>query len=293
MSAPAATKPAVAALPAPNTATAPPFSPLREARKWGRMFAVFAQDALAYRAVAVIWLLTDVIPTLTNALIWLSAFRNQDRVAGFDKGGLVAYFLTILVVTNFVQCHQMWEIAADIKEGRFSAYLLRPFSYRAMSYLGFLAWRILRTVLAIPFLIGAAFAFRGLLSPEMFHFTPAFWLTLVLGHFVSFFVTYAFGLSALYLVETRSLFNFWYIPVVLFNGQFAPISAFPPVAQALANILPFRYTVALPAEVLLGRMTPAQVQHGIGMQVGWVVASYLLGIALWRHGTKRFTGVGL
>jgi ABC-2 type transport system permease protein len=182
----------------------------RETRKWCRVFSVFVQDALVYRAVAVVWILTDTIPALVMPLLWRASFNGRATIAGFTPSDFTAYYLVLHFVTNLIQCHFMWEIATEIKEGRFSAYLIRPFSYRAMHYLGFLSWRLMRTLLFAPVFVLVAFLFRHHLHWNDYHAGIPFFVSLVLGHFVSFFVTYAFGLLALFFVETRSLslFNF-------------------------------------------------------------------------------------
>jgi len=63
--------------------------------------------------------------------------------------------------------------------------------------------------------------------------------------------------------------------------------------ETIAQILPFRYTLAFPTEIFLGRLPPGEVAAGIGIQGAWIVGAYLLGHVLWRFGLKRFTGVGL
>lgn len=267
--------------------------PTLAATKWARMFSIFVQDALAYRAVAVIWILTDTIPALVMPLLWLASYNGRASIAGFGRSQITAYYLVLLFVTNLIQCHAMWEIAADIKEGRFSAYLIRPFSYRVTQYLGFLAWRLMRTVLFLPIFAVAAWTFRGTLDWSEYRVGWEFVVSVVLGHFVSFFITYALGLLALFFVETRSLYNFWYMPLVIFSGQIAPIQMFPPGARVLAEWLPFRYTIALPTEIFLGRLTTAQTHQGMLIQLAWIVAAYGIGQLLWRAGLKRFTGVGL
>lgn len=281
----------VAPVAVPAERTPPPLS--REARKWWRIFAVYAQDALMYRATALVWILTDTIPLLIMPLLWLSAYNGRREIAGFGPSQMTAYYLILLGVTNIIQCHAMWEIATDIKEGRFSAYLLRPFSYCAMNYLGFLSWRILRTVLFLPLFAIAAYLFRHSLTWDAYYYGWEFWTAILLGHFVSFFITYAFGLLALYFVETRSLFNFWYMPLILFSGQFAPLALFPPAARRLADILPYRYTVALPTEIFLGKLSGDDAHYGLLIQLAWIAGAYVLGVLLWRGGVKRFTGVGL
>jgi len=254
---------------------------------------VFTQDALTYRSVAIVWILTDTVPAVVMPLLWLSSFNGREKIAGFSPSQITAYYLVLLFVTNLIQCHTMWEMAVDIKEGRFSSYLIRPFSYRTFKYLDFLAWRLMRTVLFLPVFCVAVFLFRNSLRWEDYRFGWEFLTAIVLGHFVSFFITYAFGLLALYFVETRSLFNFWYMPMIIFSGQIAPIAMFPPGVQAFAFWLPFRYTIGLPTEILLGRLSTLEVRQGLLMQVAWIVIALIIGRILWRSGLKRFTGVGL
>lgn len=246
-----------------------------------------------YRAVAVIWILTDTIPTLVMPLIWLASFHGRSEIAGYNPGELSAYYLVLLAIGNFVTCHAMWEIAQEIKEGKFAAFLLRPVSYMAYHYLGYLAWRIIRVGLFVPVFCVAAYFFRGTLDLSHIHADGYFFLALFLGHLTSFFITYPLGLIALYVVETRSLFNFWYIPLVIFNGQVAPLAMFPDYARNLAELLPFRYTVAFPTELFLGRLTTAEIHTGLLHQLGWIAAGYVVSVLLWRGGLKRFTGVGL
>lgn len=265
----------------------------REARKWRRVFSVFVQDALVYRAVAVVWILTDTIPALVMPLLWRASFNGRATIAGFSPSDFTAYYLVLLLVTNLIQCHVMWDMATEIKEGRFSSFLIRPFSYRAMHYLGFLAWRLMRTVLFLPVFALVVFVFRHSLHWQDYQAGGPFFASLILGHFVSFFTTYAFGLLALFFVETRSLFNFWYMPLIIFSGQLAPLALFPPGWQTVAKFLPFRYTIALPTEIFLGRLSPAEVAQGMLAQVVWIIVGYAGGSLLWRAGLKRFTGVGL
>ena len=268
---------------------------VREFRKHWRMYLIWMQDALAYRATALIWIMTDTIPLLIMPLLWLAAYQDNGHheIAGFGPSQLTAYYLVLLGVTNLVQCHQMWEMATDIKEGRLSAYLLRPFSYCTMNYLSFLAWRLMRTVLFLPVFAVAAFLFRHSLDWSVYYYGPEFWAAILLGHCVSFFITYAFGLTALYFVETRSLFNFWYLPMTLFSGQFAPLAMFPPAMRRVADFLPYRYTVALPTEIFLGKLSSTEMRYGLMIQVAWIAGAYLMGSLLWREGLKRFTGAGL
>ncbi|MGH2560591.1 MAG: ABC-2 family transporter protein, partial [Thermomicrobiales bacterium] len=75
-------------------------------------------------------------------------------------------------------------------------------------------------------------------------------------------------------------------------GQIAPLSLFPEPVRVVASILPFRWMVAFPVEVLLGRVNGDDLLIGIGMQALWIALA-LLGMRwLWSRGVRRYSAVG-
>jgi ABC-2 type transport system permease protein len=62
--------------------------------------------------------------------------------------------------------------------------------------------------------------------------------------------------------------------------------------QMIAAVLPFRWMVAFPVELLSGRLTPVQTVQGIATQVLWLVLAILLCSMVWRIGIRRYEAVG-
>ncbi len=84
----------------------------------------------------------------------------------------------------------------------------------------------------------------------------------------------------------------YYVAMVFLSGQVAPLALFPPVIQALGTILPFRWMVSFPVEVLLGRLGPSEVVVGYLAQAVWIGASLLVLRLAWRAGTRKYSAVG-
>jgi ABC-2 type transport system permease protein len=139
-----------------------------------------------------------------------------------------------------------------------------------------------------------ALAFRHYI-PSTMHVNagPAFWLSVVLAHVMSFVITYSLGLLSLWIYEVRSLYNFYYLPSLIFSGQIAPIALFPSSWQAIVRVLPFQYTLAFPAGVFLERITGTQLMFGFGMQIAWILVGMAASALLWRGGLKRYTAFGI
>ncbi|MGO8672344.1 MAG: ABC transporter permease [Capsulimonadaceae bacterium] len=267
---------------------------LRPWRTFGAVLAAFVQDGLVYRANAVIWILTDVVTAVTMPLIWLASFNGRHSIHGYDPSQMVLYYLVILGLSSLVQSHIMWEMADDVKQGKFNVYLIRPFPYLAYAYAMNLGWRLMRTMIALPIFALVVLAFHRYL-PSTLHVNTGvvFWLAFLLGHLLDFILTFTVGLLSLWLYEARSVFNFYYMPVLIFSGQIAPLALYPSALQACIHYLPFPYTLAFTANIFMERVGGRAILEGFMVQVSWIVIMLALSALLWRGGVRRFTAFGI
>jgi ABC-2 type transport system permease protein len=83
-----------------------------------------------------------------------------------------------------------------------------------------------------------------------------------------------------------------YAGMVMFGGVIAPLELFPPAAARLAAILPFRYMLSLPVELLLGRLTGSDRLAALGIQILWLAVFIGIYRLLWRIGLKHYSAVG-
>jgi ABC-2 type transport system permease protein len=80
--------------------------------------------------------------------------------------------------------------------------------------------------------------------------------------------------------------------IFLIGGQVAPVALLPDLLQKAAVMLPFRYMVAFPVEVLTGQLSRAELWTGFAFQAGWLCVAFALFLAVWRAGLKRYSAVG-
>ncbi|HEU4753213.1 MAG TPA: ABC-2 family transporter protein, partial [Armatimonadota bacterium] len=228
-----------------------------ELRKWTTVFSVYMQDNLMYRSQAVIWMMTDTVPAVLMPLVWLASYNGRPAIGGYSPTRMVGYYLAMLCLTHLMVTHIMWDMATEIREGRFAVYLTRPFSYLAFQYAGNLSWRLMRAVLFIPVFGVCALIFRSYLHWEGYHLGWSFWAAVLTGHLLSFFIGYAMGLLALFFTEVRSIYMFYYLPMSFLSGEVVPLSLLPPWAKQASDLLPFRYTLGFAIDVFQNRLTPA------------------------------------
>lgn len=262
-------------------------------RAWRTVFGVFVQSNLTYRSTAVVWMMTDTVPAILMPLVWLASYNGRADIGGYRPADIVAYYIATLGLANLMVTHIMWDISTEIREGTFSIYLTRPFSYVGFQYAGNLSWRLMRVTLFIPVLALVLFIFRGELVIGTYSLGPVFWLAIAGGHLLSFGIGFSMGMLAFFFVEVRSIYMFYYMPMTFLGGQVVPLPLLPEWVRHLAEMAPFRYTLAFPAEILLQRVTGADVERGFCVLGAWLVAAYGLAFLLWRSGLRRYTGVGM
>ena len=84
----------------------------------------------------------------------------------------------------------------------------------------------------------------------------------------------------------------YFILMLFLAGQIAPLSLFPNWLQIVADILPFRWMLGFPVELVLGRLSPIQAVEGLVAQAVWVIISLALIRLVWRAGVRVYSAVG-
>jgi ABC-2 type transport system permease protein len=172
-------------------------------RQFKALFSIYIQDGLAYKASAVIWVMTDVATAATMPMVMMAATKGGN-IKGFTGSDFVLYYLTMLLVTCFVQCHFMWDVSMEIKEGVFSSQIIRPVNYIYYHAVRNFAWRIFRTAIFSPIFLLILWAYSSWIVSPQIHLTWYSILAVLLGHFLSYFFVMAMGMLALFLQEKIS-----------------------------------------------------------------------------------------
>lgn len=262
-------------------------------RKSAALMGIYFQEGLAYRANGVIWILTDTVPAMIMPLVFIASSKEGGTIAGLTNAQFVQYYLTMLLLTNFITSHLMWELAMEIKEGVFTINLLRPVSYFQVCFIRNLTWRILRLFYFVPiFFVLLLFYYKYLSSATAYLGWETF-AAILLGHLVSFSLVYMLTMLALYFQETRSIFELYYFPMLFLSGQLFPIYLMPGWIVSIAKVMPFYYTTAFPVDIILGKVSPAGSHGLLLVQIVWVAVHLVSARVLWKFGLRHYTAVGM
>src|SRR6185503_20456891 len=83
---------------------------------------------------------------------------------------------------------------------------------------------------------------------------------------ILFLMQYTIGLTGFWITRSLSINDAWFFTYSLASGYLVPLDLFPPAVRDLLSVLPFRYTMAFPVELLTSRLTVPLILQGIAIQ---------------------------
>ena len=247
---------------------------------------------LQYRATLVIWLIGNILEPLIYLVVWSTVARSSGgTVGGYGAQDFAAYYIVLMLVNQVTFTWVMYEFDYRIREGTFSADLLHPVHPIHAD----IAENLSSKAVSLPFVVAASAGLAAVFHPAL-KLTPlavaAFIPALILAFLVRFLVDWTVALAAFWMTRVTAINQIHYMAVLFFSGQIAPLTVLPRPLQVVANILPFRWTIGFPVEILLGRLTTAQVLTGFAVQAAWLAAAALLVRVAWRVSVRRYSAVG-
>jgi ABC-2 type transport system permease protein len=247
-------------------------------------------EAVAYRAELLVWVLSTSMPLIMMAL-W-TAVAADAPVGRFDEAGFVAYFLATFVVRQLNSSWVAWELNFEIRTGALATRLLRPLHPLVAYAIDSLASLPLRSLVALPvaaLLLATKAGDRLASDPASW----ALWIVAVAGGWlISFFAGAAIGSVAFWTGSSTKLMEAWLALFFVFSGYTIPLALFPPALARIADLLPLRYQLGLPVELMIGSHDVATGLRLVAIQWLWVATLCLVANVLWRRGLTRFGAFG-
>jgi ABC-2 type transport system permease protein len=247
---------------------------------------------LQYRAANLIWLIGAVLEPVIYLVVWDTVAKVQGgSVGGFTSSDFAAYFLALMVVDRLTFTWIMWEYEFFIREGTLSRRLLRPMHPFWVDVADNLAYKAFIMVVLIPTVLLLMLFFRPSFETawlDLVAFVPA----LVLAFILRFCLEWALAMTAFWTTRINAINQVYFVVFLFFSGRLAPLELLPSFAQTLADVLPFRWMLSFPLEVLLGRLSAQEIAAGYGAQLVWTAAAVVAMLLAWRSGVKQFSAVG-
>jgi ABC-2 type transport system permease protein len=249
-------------------------------------------EAVAYRAEMFVWFLATTMPLIMLAL-W-DAVARDEPLGRFGQAQFGAYFLATFIVRQLTGSWASWQMNMEVREGTLAIRLLRPVHPLWAYAMENVAAMPMRIVVSVP--VAAALLF-SVGARELTH-SPLMWclfsLALLGGWLITLMANFAIGALAFFLESSVKVMDIYIAGFFVFSGYLIPIELFPPAVRAIADLLPFRYQIGLPVELVTSAYD-ANVWGAFEMiarQWLMVLVMFLLTSLVWRRGLRRFAAYG-
>lgn len=259
-------------------------------RKYWVLLKINWSLILEYRAGMVIYMLANTLPLVMLA-VWVN-IADAGPVGTYGTAEFTAYYLALLLVRQMTSVWVAWELDYDIRMGELSSKLLRPIDPIHNHLALHLADKLFRLFTVVPIILLVAALVPGVAYPTDAVTVSLFLFSMACALVIRFMTQYCVGLFSFWITQSLAINEMVYAGMLMLGGMIAPLELFPPAVGRLADVLPFRYMLSLPVELLRGRITGPERFTAVGVQILWL-AFFTIGYRLlWRIGLKHYSAVG-
>jgi ABC-2 type transport system permease protein len=266
-------------------------------KKYWHVLNVGVQNNLTYRFNFLARTLFGLIPLVAILFVWRTIYAGKEpgsKVGTYTLAEMISYYLLTTIVDALTAVTEDdWQIAADIKDGNISQFLLKPIDY--LSYrlcLFFSARAAYLAVATIPLMIFILCLHRYFVLPPDWPTFGLFACSIVLTALLQFFISYTMAMLAFWVLEVSTfifiVFAFEYIA----SGHMFPLDILPKTLENVLAYTPFPYQLYFPVSVYMGKATGADLVRGFIIQASWVAIAYGMARWLWARGIRKYSAVG-
>ena len=266
-------------------------------KKYWHVIGIGIQNNLTYRFNYLTRTLFSFIPLFAMLSLWRTVYAGKtpgSSLSGYTQPEMIFYYIMVAVVDVLTAVNEDdWQIAADIREGNISWFLLKPIDYLWYRFCLFCAGRVAFTTMACVPLGLFIFCFRKnlMLPPDPLSFA-AFLLSLVFAALLQFFMSYAMAMLAFWVLEVSTFIFIMFAFEYLASGHLFPLDILKPGLQHVLACTPFPYQLYFPVSVYLGKVTGTALLQGMLIQAAWVLAAYGVARLAWHRGIRKYAAVG-
>jgi ABC-2 type transport system permease protein len=266
-------------------------------KKYLHVIGIGIQSNLAYRFNYLTRTLFSFIPLLAMLSLWRTIYESKaegHELSGYTQAQIIFYYIMVAIVDIFTAVNEDdWQIAADIREGNISQFLLKPVDYLWYRLCLFFSGRIAFVSMAsIPLAI-FVFCFRDyFVPPASGPALVAFFASLALTALLQFFLSYSMALLAFWVLEISTFIFILYAFEYIASGHLFPLDMLSPALQHVLVFTPFPSMLYVPISIYMGKLSGGGIALGLLTQLFWVLATYGLARFIWRRGIKKYAAFG-
>jgi len=258
-----------------------------------RLWQVNWAEQWQYRANLLMYLLYWLVSPIIYLAVWTSIANSKGSVNGLTANDFVTYYMTLLIVDQITSNIVIHTFGYKIQDGSLSGELVRPIHPMLTNALvNNIAFKMLTIMGFIPIWIVLFFLYKPDFSSVTLNGVLIAIPAMMIGFFIGFLLSATITSLAFWTTRVYSIHEFYYALILLFSGQFVPLTLMPKVIQDIAQYLPFQFLIYFPIQLILGKFTETQIIQGFITSSIWLIVAITIFNFVWRNGVKRFSAVG-
>jgi ABC-2 type transport system permease protein len=262
-------------------------------RIYQRFWQVNWAEQWQYRANLLMYLLFWLVSPVVYLAVWTTIARGQGNVGGLTANDFVTYYMTLLIIDQLTSDITIHIFAYKIQDGTLAGELIRPIHPMLTNTLVTnISFKTLTMMAMVPVWVVLWILFQPNFSSVTWQGILLAIPAVILGFAICFLLGAALTCVAFWTTRVWALAEFYWAMIALFSGQFVPLQLMPDLVQKIAWVLPFQLFKYFPVQLILGRLTPAEIIADYLIGLVWLVISLALFLFVWRRGLKQFSAVG-
>ncbi len=236
--------------------------------------------------------LGGVITSVLFCILWLASSKlGYDAIS---EKYIISYFLLVLLCTRLTTDVSIKFTMSSITRGDFSKYLTKPFSYLTEVLGVNIGEQILQTLFVIPIVFIAGYLLNDYLIYDITPYTVfLFIIAVLMANILKFVSSQIFSLFAFTVKENQGLRILYENAVIIFSGEMIPYVALPDTFVMIMRMLPFRYMLSFPIEILMGGMRPYDLSFGFISGCIWIIFLFLVYKIFYAINVKKYEAEGI
>ena len=255
-------------------------------------FKVTLATQIQYRTELLIWLSGAILQPVVYLIVWATVARsNGGDVGGYSVSSFAAYYITMMLIDHLTFTWIMYEFEPRIREGAFSPKLVRPVHPIHSDVADNFTHKFLGLFPLVPVAVALAIIFHPVFQTQVWALALLL-PSLVLACALRFVVEWTLALAAFWVTRVGAVNQLYEVALIVLSGFMAPLSLFPTPIQVVAAIAPFRWMLAFPVELALGRVSQHDALVGVGVQTIWLIVALVALQIVWRSAVRHYSAVG-
>lgn len=253
------------------------------------------QSALEYRADFILSMFTGVFVIIIQCFLWAAVFAAASTpvVYGYTFPEMISYSIVAGIVARIVATGFELDIAEDIKNGGLSKFIVQPIGYFYFRIFSFLGKKALQSLVLFFISIAVLLVCSKTIGLKLDYiriliFIPASFLAML----INFLIYYSISALAFVMAEVWGVFAATGQGVLMLSGGIFPLDVFGDKAAMVLGLLPFKYIVFFPVNIVNGRLTMSEILSGVILQIVWILVLLVVAVLSWKSGMKKYVAVG-